>query len=438
MRAGFSFVEVVLAIVILALAAVPLVGLFSETSQQTRQGKDYGQLVALEEKVSEEVRQSAWEDPHFHTRFDDASYSMEVPIVDGQSPFFPPLEDAALPLGVITSADPGISKDYTPALHLAVQSFRLEAVPRRRPVGAGEVLDIDLSYRWQDFRDEQMTARVRVTTPLFAARVPEEDEEVPRDVSDERIRALMFPNSSSDLAGLTGPAGALDDLRVLGDAAVAMNRFVQQRVAIKKKALELTGKLETLPPGRERLRIRMAAGRAFESLVAATLDCIGNLREPLDRVRKRPVESLQKLPNSAREAGAQALRETMSIPLTMRVATANALLCYAESYDGPDAAMLTPRQSNRLFVKLLDLAKLEFLVSSSSAALLRVQKMLAAAERQHDGRNRALAHFVRAEMAICQSEARLKAGFSLGRRAADWDAFTALAGPISLTAVRLR
>src|SRR5207249_3063598 len=62
---AFSVLEVLIAFLILGLAVLPVLGLFSSTGMEARQTSDYALGIVITEKVAEEMRLAAWEDTHW-------------------------------------------------------------------------------------------------------------------------------------------------------------------------------------------------------------------------------------------------------------------------------------------------------------------------------------------------------------------------------------
>ena len=94
-RAGFTYAEILMAIIVLAIAIVPLLGQFYIGFQGNKIGKDVTIAANLASGIMDEIRSKAFEDPDANKKFgpepdEDTSNRIEWDDVDDYNGFIEP------------------------------------------------------------------------------------------------------------------------------------------------------------------------------------------------------------------------------------------------------------------------------------------------------------------------------------------------------------
>lgn len=193
-RAGLSLAELGVAALILGLAMLPVINLFSASGRQARQTSDHALAVTVSEKVAEELRLANWENVYSpEDVLADPTLARDRPVVDAGSSFFAGLEDVVPPWGLITTEDPGITSAAT-ALYRELKTFRvrLGARPRSLPT-TGAALDIALDVKWIDFKRSDQSIDLPLTLGFYGTwgSVPRVVED--RTAADSKICSSFYP-----------------------------------------------------------------------------------------------------------------------------------------------------------------------------------------------------------------------------------------------------
>jgi hypothetical protein len=417
-----SLLEVAIALLILAVALVPMIDLFSAAGRQVRQTGDYGQALILAEKVADELRLASWENVHIADVLDAGDgQSVREPVVDGRSPFFAAIEDLAIPLGRIRRGeDPPISRTTGP-LYDQLRSFKLGIRSRSRqaPV-TGQVVDVVVEAEWRDFQQARRTLEVELSIGRFGARDARPEEVDERGRADAKIREMLYPDrNAATLEDAVRDGGGNPELvRALGDASLVVNGLIASEALYRADAALLAASVARNNVPQDRARAQIALARLHERRGSVLLQAAVALAGPVEILGNRydpPRLGLMGVP-------AQTVRAPMvrlfTLGSELGAKLAEARRAYTQAYNAPLGASLPPRLRIRTFVKILEIHKLEVLAfGPPNVGVLR--SAIQDFADYHEGRNSNFARFARSELARCADMETLQRAYPVpGRLAA--------------------
>lgn len=423
-RRGFSVVEVAIAFVILGLALLPVIQLFSSAGQQARQTAEYSLAVAVQSTVNEDLRLEAWENPHL---LDSLASPPPPQPVAGATPYFETLEDDVAPFGLILrGVDPPISA--TTPLGRDLRTFTLVTNPGlARTVGAaGRVQDLEVVVDWIDVRDRRHNVAMDAVLGRFAPVEPPPDPPLDRAAADAAIRRVLYPAATGDLAAAAAANGAnLDTLRAIGDVVL----LAAARSAVATVYEREVAELEAAPAADDlaRARVQIAVGRRHETQVAGILQAMGLMTPPLQALGTFQPAQLG-TPRPSRAAYRTGLLNAGWQMSELADSLTRASQAYARACEPPLGDALPARVRLRAHFKLLELAKLQAL-TCGPPDVQYIQALLEAMAVAQLGRNPNFVRFARADQAQCRDLATLTANYPAIWRKRIWDDFRAAALP---------
>lgn len=365
-RSGVSLVEMALAALVLGLALLPVLSMFSSAGRQARQTSDYGQALALAEKAGEDMRLAHWENSHYPGQLqEDPFLRSPSPVIDGVVPFFMAIEDLAPPFGRLRPPDdPGISKAF-PVLRRQIERFRMRCEPRIRALPAGgAVLDVPIELEWSDFRGSasRLTQAVVLALPAVNASVPAPALEEDRTSIDAAIRDLMIPFARGrrldDL--IRAASGPPEMSRALGGIVVLARRLTARRPAYVRGVETLARAIGTETDPQRVLRSALALARFAEVEAAVHLESLVHLRDAAG-VLARAVEGGTS-PALAAGPLLDALATVELLRLHFESLLRQARSTYVLVARPPLVNLLPGRPRIRLLIKIIELHKLEVLL----------------------------------------------------------------------------
>jgi hypothetical protein len=414
-RRGISLVELGIAFLIVGLGVLPLISLFSTAGQQARQTADYGLALTMTEKVAEELRLQNWEDIHQTELLDSVKDQLgRNPVVDGKSPFFTPIEDQADPQGLLRGGeDPAITSRYA-TLYNALTTFSLEGkgVPRTLPV-TGQVVDFNLDMQWSDFRQRLKELPLTVSLGCYGYVTAPPSIMEDRNAADLRITTILLPQfSGQSLAAACGNTGArLEILRAIGDVVLMVQSFTSSQADFDAKVATLKAARRTATEPAELARIALTLGRLHEARAARYLQGLYYLAAPMLSLAAVPfkVEYLG-APPPKRTSYLVAMFGLEDVAYGYEDSITAARLEYLRAFRSPLLESLPPRVRIRVFMRLLEVRKLEAL-TLNPPALAIVQQMLDAFAKFEDGRNPNFYHFAQFETDLAKTKETLAAAY---------------------------
>lgn len=422
-RRGFSVVELAIAFVILGLALLPVIQLFTSASQQAKQTADYSLAAAIQSTVHEALRLEAWENVHLL----DAPVPSTPQPVSGATPYFETLEDDAQPYGLILR---GIDPPIGPASALGreLRTFNLVTNPglQRTSGTAGRVQDLEVVVDWVDFQEQRRTVAMDAVLGRFAPVEPPPDPPMDRAAADQAIRRALYPAASGDLAASVSAAGAnLDTIRAIGDIVL----LAAARSAVATVYEREIDALSAAPAADDLslARAQLAIGRRHETQLAGILQAMALMTPSLQALAGFQPAQLG-TPRPARTVYRSGLLSAGWQMSELADSLTRASQAYARACEPPLGTALPPRVRTRAYFKLLELAKLQAL-TCGPADVSYIQSLLEGFAVAQVGRNPNFVRFARADQQACRDIATLAATYPAIWRKRTWDDFKAAALP---------
>lgn len=400
---GFAMIEVSIAFVVMGLALVPIIGLFASARKQARQTSDFGLALALQEKVSDDLKLASWEDAHLVERLaaDPAYQSRDAQaVVDDGTPFFVALEDLAPPLGRLTRGDdPGLTPRFA-TLYNQAQTFRLTHVaqPRSLPT-TGAVLDVQTTIAWTDPERAHETYPLQVVLGAYAlpSEVPDCLED--RDAADARIRELLFggpQRTIEQVAAQTGEPVPL--LKALGEVLLIVDRMTAARTSYEDKLAKLRADLAASTKLVERCKLELALGRTYESQAAVFMRALHYIVRPVEELdRTYAVTLVPGAPaNPRRDLYLAAVPQIEDLMVDFEGSLKSARRHYATALRSPLGKVMEPRTKVRALLKRVELVKLSIAAAGANDLAL-LKDLLAYIQDLQHGRNPNFFHFAQFE-----------------------------------------
>lgn len=436
-RSGLGLIDVVVAAMVLGLAIIPILGLFSTSGRQARQTSDYGLAMALSEKVAEELRLANWENVHFVDQVEsDPSLCTETPIVDGLSPFFAAIEDRNPPFGRIeNTVDPGISPTFG-SLYRQVATFRFGITAQAGPRAPGDPLDLTLEMSWLDPEQRRQRSPLEVRLARFRPSTPQPPAIEDRKRADEQIRDILYPGQGSrTLADVVSTAGGdVDTIRNLGDAVLIAQNFTGSRSKFSSQVQSAERSIAAASVPTDKVRTVLSLARFYERRCSAALYALCYLASPLESLAASfDASSLGTTrPDAARTVplflGVSDLISSFDFTLT------RTRDLYLTACGKPLGQALRPRVWTRVLLKIVELEKLKVLTAGpADTSLLR--RLLTDLEQFCAGRNANFAWYARQEKVICQDTATLERSYPADR-SQGWRRFRRAVGPATSKVIR--
>jgi len=422
---GFSVVEIVIACAILALAIVPTLELFSGAGRQARQTSDYSIGLTLWTKVGQELHLANWENPHLTEMLQaDVQMGRQASVVDGKSPFFRTIEDDALPYAEIQAGQDLPITGKSGPIYDQLRSFTVgfRTAHRFLPT-TGEVVEVDLSTDWIDFRTRSRSLEMPVVLPRIRGlhEIPELIQD--RVVADEIVRRTLFPEESGKtLTQVASDRGAdLSTLRQIGDVAILVNGLAGTWLAHQNTVSQLTSEVSSSPTPLEAVRPLLALARKHEARAAVCLQVMVYLYVPLEDLARSFTLSRVGLPPPKAGSITGILTKLRQVSQSFTVNLEASLSTYVKAYGQPYSEKIPPRLRTRVLRKIVELAKLKALTCGPND-LTFVRTVLTEFRDLELGRNANFAEFAIHELEHCQSLESLKASYPISRVGA-WQRF---------------
>lgn len=410
--AGFSIVEVMVAFAILVLAVVPILTLYSTTARQTRQTGDYTLAIMLQERVAEDMRIASWENPHAVNDPRMLGDGTRAPIVNGQSIYFRGLEDTAAPFGQIDDdKDRSIDASF-PDLYNQVKTYEFGVSSARRPLATqGEVLDVELDMQWKDGGDTTRAMPLRTVVPIIQPRITTPITVRDRTLADQNIHQVLFMDrpKSETLAQAAAATGAdLEVVRALGDVMLVMGSLAITREEFNVTKQSLTDAVTAATDQIGRFRARVTLARYLEARAAAYVQAVVYLG---DRVIKLAGSTDERLGNPTPDPIIYKDEMVMTawLPRRMADSISETATAYTAAFN-EDAALQLPRVRARVFMKILELCKIQALTAGLSDPA-HIRNILASYNLAEAGRNINFAAYGQTEAELCASLESLRAAF---------------------------
>lgn len=411
---GIAMIEVSIAFLVMSLALIPIIGLFSSARRQARQTADFGLALTLQQKVSDDLRLANWEDAHLVDRLAaDPAYRTGAAhgIVDDGTPFFVALEDLAKPLGRLTRGeDPGLSPRFE-ALYRQAQSFSLKhvAAPRSLPT-SGAVLDVELAMQWRDPDGSHET--IPLTLVLGAYALP---SEVPdclddREAADERIRELLFGDRALGIQQVAAESGEPEAvLRALGEVLLVVDDMATARANYDDKLAQLRKELADATRPVERCKLELALGRTYESQAAVLMRALHYIVRPVAELDRAYAGTLaaSPAPNPRRDLYLEAVPEIEDLMVDFEGSLKSARRHYSTALREPLARVMEPRTKTRVLMKRVELVKLSIAAAGSNDLRL-LKELLALIQDLQHGRNNNFFDFAQFEKEHSRTAAEVK------------------------------
>lgn len=410
MRRAVSVVELVLAFLVLALAVVPLVGLFGSAGQQNRQTSEHGLAMTLSSRFGEELRLAAWENVHQPRHvMGEPAYASRARVVESNSKLLEVIEDTHAPYGELREReDQGVTRAFAD-LHRQLSAFRarLGSVERPAPV-SGTLLDLDVELSWVDAKEREIKRNLAIVVPAHPPfHAPPEGFGDPRAV-DERIRELFFPAATGTLeAAVAAGGGDLRATRNAGTVVLLMQSLqasdapwgadVAQAAADRAAA--------TTPAAKARAQLRVA--RLLESRAAQVLLVMDHLAAPLTELAATFTRAQLGAATLPQPAFADAAAALPAAPEYFADLLARAHGEYATAYNPPLGPALARRPRTRVLMKVLEIGKLRALTAGPED-LSQLRAILTDFARLEDGANVNFRAFARTELEDCRDVATLR------------------------------
>ena len=397
MRRAHSLVEILIASVVLVLALLPLLGLFTASGRQGRQTGDQGLTLALLEKTAEELRVATWENPYAAlTLRQNADLAVTRSVVGGASPFYPVIEDLREPLGAMDGADPGITPEFA-TLHRALSTHRLGFSAAAADLTSGAATDLRLEMRWTGFKQDEEQQDLMVRLPERHGIAP--DVPLPeRDAADRLVAQVLFPGRAEPLAALVAATGGdLATVRALGDVALLSMGFSELESTYRANLAALeTAASDPVTA----VAAALAVARTHERRAAQALSVLACQLEPL-RVLAAP-GAFARLGTPAPDPRYTRLPLIAlgALPGAFASALAAARDGYAAACAAPLAAGLRPRVRLRVLLKLVELLKVRALTSAPED-FPALKELLDRIKTEQTGRNPNFVDYATAESERC-------------------------------------
>lgn len=413
MRRGLSFVEVTVAFSILVLAVIPILTLFGNTAQQTRQTGDYALAMMLQERVAEDMRIASWENPHAAEDPSLVGDGTPQPVVDGKSPFFRGLEDTAEPYGQIDDEKDLTIDKSMPALYRQLSSYRFGAQAARRKLPtAGEVMDVGLEMQWRDGHDTARALKLDTVVPILSPRIAVPLLVRDRSAADGYIHGILYPDRApgETLDGaIAATAADPQTVRDLGDVLLIMGSLAATREDFDGHKKQLSDMIGLTSTNIDRFRAKVALGRFLEARTAAYIQSVTYLG---DRVGVLSGARESKLGNPPPDAAIYADELVMAawLPTRMAEAITDTATAYTDAYND-EAALQLPRIRARVFMKILELCKIQALTAGLSDPA-HLEAILASYNVAEEGKNINFQKYGEAEQKLCASLDNLRRAFA--------------------------
>lgn len=403
MRRGFSVVETLVAVAILAAVGIAMLGAFSQSAKEARTTSEYSVSLFLAQKVVEEAIQSTYENPHVGQvlrTLDGTRMDVEDPL----NPYFVALEDLAPPFGRLTAGtDLGVDVRAT-HLHRLYRDFNMTVNAREQTVpelpGTPPLIEeLGVVYDWPGIKDTARDSRFPllmakpcispVPTPLIAQDLPG---------MDTMIRQLLYQTAPgpSDLPTFVAAAGAtLLLVRDMGSVVVVTEVSSTEASTLATAITSLT--LQLPPTGPEDPDRRVKLAHLHEQQAATAWQALLYMKDPANRI---PTGfTADEIGGRTRVSGPY-LYNTLSNAIRLRdvfeYETRMALHHYMEARKSLTA--LGPRAfwQYTLERKVLDLAKLLVMIQETDDVTF-VQGWIDFMLDLYSGRNRSITDFLTTE-----------------------------------------
>ena len=383
-RRGMGLAEVGIALLILGLAILPMLDLLMGAHRQVRQSNDLDLVLAVEDKIGEELRLASWENTRFLEEGMPADPAL-LPLANGGSPFFAAIEDSAAPFGRIHAGEDLAITPQAGPVHDALRDFSAGVGSRVRALATtGSVVDVDVAVAWSDFRATAVRQDHDIALPARTGGRAAPAQVEDRDAADRAISAALYADPQyTSLAALAAARGAqLAMVRAAGDVVlIATGLRDANRALAAQLASPNTVPLQT-PFGP--VSPDLALARLLETQAAASLTAAVYLA-PLVKSLAATFDPAQLgTPPVQRQRLAAAQYLTAVYPALIDDLTRTRLLL-ARAYAATGASALRPRARVRVFLKLLAICKLEAL-TSGTVDVAAIRRMLADFMELEEGR----------------------------------------------------
>jgi len=424
---GFTLVETLVAFAVLVLALIPVLTLFTSAGKQARQTSDYGQALALDQKVAEELELANWENIHkVEELTNEPGFATPASVVEGRSPFFAVVEDHETPYGLIRPGeDPAIDKTCGPLYEqLRTFQFSLQSKPRKLPT-SGTVLDVKLSTRWIDFRQQPRDLSLDLPLGQHGCWLQVPTAVSDRKVADVEIVKQLYPDrAGTSLESLAVRIGADREAgRAVGESVLLVNDLSAVLADANAKIDQVLSGIEKDSSSPATARALLEVGRIHEAGAATCLGIMVFLNTRLLPLGISFTSAKLGTPRPALASYITPMMQLNYLDILFKQHLTLAQVFYARAYDAPLGELLSRRMRFRVFMKLADLAKLET-VTSNPDGLPRLRSILEDFMKFQDGRNQNFHDFAREELRLCKDLDTLRAGYPAWRWQA-WQNFPA-------------
>lgn len=288
MRRAFSFVEIVVAVAVLALVAIGVMTALSGSAREVKTTSEYSLSLFLSQKIVEDLLQTSHENPHFEEALAEID-GQRVPVERSLHPYFAGLEDTRAPFGIL---QPGADLAVEPAdapLYKLYREFNLtlasaeESVPAAAPPNARTVR---LLYDWPGLKGTDREFRIPMTVAKAAPR--QEPTPLPAldtRAMDEAICKGLYPKKSGELSTVVSQVrGKLVVVRDIGEIIELGAYAESERDKLKQQIEALEAALAPgTPEPPANAEIRVALGRLYERRAAVAWQTLLYLKDRAGR-----------------------------------------------------------------------------------------------------------------------------------------------------------
>ena len=291
MRRGLSFVEIVLAIAILAITAMAVMSAMTGSAREVKTTSEYSLSMFLSQKIVEDLIQSSNENIHYEEALDDIGPA-PFDVANSVSPYFAALEDSRPPYGKL---EPGTDAGVEPAdatlfrlyrdFHLSLSSSD-DVLPAARPGGPqAHVRSAKMNFLWPGLKGVDRDYEFPITlakpqpriepTPLIAQDLPGFEDEV---------RKAIYTNEAGTLTAVCAAVGATKSAVMDIGAVMTLQQFSDtetEKLQAKIKPLEDSLATATDPQAEAETRIQIAG--LYERKAAMRWYVICYLKDPAGR-----------------------------------------------------------------------------------------------------------------------------------------------------------
>lgn len=418
MRSAFSFIEIMVAVAILAIVGLAVMTAMTGSAREVKTTGEYSLSMFLSQKIVEDLIQSSHENVHYEAALADIGPS-PFDVANSVNPYFAALEDSRTPYGKLEPGQDLGVEDADATLFRLYKDFRLslsstdDLLPPARPGGPqAHVRSARMNFMWPGLKGVDRDYEFPITLSRPQPRV-EPTPTIAQDLPgmDDAIRAAIYTDETGVLSTVCSSVGAtLSVVRDIGAVMTLTDYAESEADKLRAKIDPLEAALPGVagdPNAEAELRLQIAG--LYERRAAVQWYVLCYLRDPA--ARQETAFKKGDLGNASKYAatgvsGGVSEAEDLFKRVGDDVVRATHHFMMAREKMGVEA----PRQFRRMMLerKILELVKLKMLIDQSPDTTY-LRSWLDYLLTLHTGRTRSFTQDLTYERANAASLAALEA-----------------------------